>query len=424
MKFQVGDKVVPINKTVIGYGSLDRSNNWRKAKEKGQGFLFVSKFDEEVNAYVCSYKKNDEYGDYFNEIDLKNYKDKPTKNQRITALESVVKDLEQKIIDIRNDYRYDLKQVETRIKMLEFKLEEQTKLIPPTIQSVEEIIEFEGNRYRKVDREAKDGDVVVFKKTAKPEWVTVGKPYKACGFSFNGKLEFKDDLGEDCLVYDGFQTKHAIDDVDVYELIEQDGPPYAPIGFETVEKSTNQQRAEIIEKAKKFVEVKSECVKDSPYVEGGIARKKIENPNFYNYTTVEVEFIINQEKRTVVSLVKFNDGSIMTKGVAKCNPSDVFNEHIGKAIALGRALGLDVSEFENAVQPNEIVVGMVIKGNESENRFYRKSRKFTLTSETDHGGFYYKEASEYSGEPSNDYILSFQFGDILNDTNAQYEEVK
>lgn len=37
----------------------------------------------------------------------------------------------------------------------------------------------------------------------------------------------------------------------------------------------------------------------------------------------------------------------------------MFNEHIGKAIALGRALGLDVSEFENAVQPSHYAVGQI-----------------------------------------------------------------
>lgn len=51
---------------------------------------------------------------------------------------------------------------------------------------------------------------------------------------------------------------------------------------------------------------------------------------------------------------------IYSKGIVKCNPDDVFNEHIGKAIALGRALGKDVSEFENAVQPT-LTKGQIAK---------------------------------------------------------------
>ncbi|MFP7199724.1 hypothetical protein SFC08_02005 [Lysinibacillus halotolerans] len=376
MKFQVGDK-------------LKRIKESSRFFTKGQYYEIVRVGKE------CVYFKDNMNDIHSWSIDnlREAFEVKPTKNQRITALESVVKDLEQKIIDIRNDYRYDLKQAETRIKMLEFKLEEQTKLIPPTIQSVEEIIEFEGNRYRKVDREAREGDVVIFKNTFSP-YLTNGKPY------FAEKLDVNTSVGDyrlavagskniNCLVYEP-SFNRTTETTDVYELIKQELTP-------------NQQRAEIIEKAKKFVEVKSECVKDSPYVKGGIVRKKIENPNFYNYAAVEVEFIINQEKRTVVSLVKFKDGSIMTKGIAKCNPSDVFNEHIGKAIALGRALGLDVSEFEQAVQPT-LAIGQEVRNIWSQN--VTRITKTFETSDTNSLGYIQSQGTDYK---------------IINDTNAQYE---
>lgn len=72
----------------------------------------------------------------------------------------------------------------------------------------------------------------------------------------------------------------------------------------------------------------------------------------------DVEFIVNKEKRAVTVLAKgVNSGEVREKAIAKCAPDDVFNADIGKAIALGRALGLDVSEFENAVKPTEVVVG-------------------------------------------------------------------
>lgn len=128
---------------------------------------------------------------------------------------------------------------------------------------------------------------------------------------------------------------------------------------ETKAKTTNQLRAEIIEKAKEFVEVKSECVKDSYRVTGGYKRKEKENPNYCGLV-MKVEFeVYNQWK--VEALCKYLDGELVTKGVALFSPSDVFNEHIGKAIALGRALGLDVSEFEQAVQPNEVEIGHTIR---------------------------------------------------------------
>lgn len=108
--------------------------------------------------------------------------------------------------------------------------------------------------------------------------------------------------------------------------------------------SPNAERARIIAKAKEFVE---KCRSKKMVVEGRLR----------NYV-VDSSFIVNADKRTVVALlVGVRKGLVRVEGIAKCNPDDVFNEHIGKAIALGRALGKDVSEFENAPQPTEPVVG-------------------------------------------------------------------
>ena len=52
---------------------------------------------------------------------------------------------------------------------------------------------------------------------------------------------------------------------------------------------------------------------------------------------------------------------INARGKAKCAQGDTFNVHIGKAIALRRALGLPVpSEYTNAPQPTEPKVGDVV----------------------------------------------------------------
>lgn len=78
-----------------------------------------------------------------------------------------------------------------------------------------------------------------------------------------------------------------------------------------------------------------------------------------------VEFVVNPEKRTVVALMVRREHSkstvICAKGIAKCAPTDCFNSHIGKAIALRRALGLEVpAEYLNAPQPTEVRVGDVV----------------------------------------------------------------
>ncbi|MDM5229679.1 hypothetical protein QUF87_00285, partial [Lysinibacillus pakistanensis] len=101
----------------------------------------------------------------------------------------------------------------------------------------------------------------------------------------------------------------------------------------------NQQRAAVIEKAKKFVEVNSNKKHfHVPYCDGSGLTSVIFG------SSDALEFVVNEDKRTVVALIKSfsTRHEVYHRGITKCNPNDVFNEHIGKAIALGRALGLDV----------------------------------------------------------------------------------
>ncbi len=83
----------------------------------------------------------------------------------------------------------------------------------------------------------------------------------------------------------------------------------------------------------------------------------------YENQAVVAKFHVNAAKRTVVALIygKYS-GKLYEKGIAKCAPGDCFNVHIGKAIALRRALGLEVpDEYLNAPQPTEVRVGDVVK---------------------------------------------------------------
>lgn len=75
-----------------------------------------------------------------------------------------------------------------------------------------------------------------------------------------------------------------------------------------------------------------------------------------------VKFVINRDKRTIVALVQ--DGrtdKLRLRGIAKCAPNDVFNAHIGRAIALRRAFGLVIpAKYLNAPNPTEVRVGDVV----------------------------------------------------------------
>lgn len=87
---------------------------------------------------------------------------------------------------------------------------------------------------------------------------------------------------------------------------------------------------------------------------------------FYLYDSVYgtyAEFIVNSDKRTVVCLLRgYTSHDVLTRGIAKCAPGDVFNSHIGRAIALRRALGLEVpTECTNAPAPREPRVGDIVE---------------------------------------------------------------
>ncbi len=122
----------------------------------------------------------------------------------------------------------------------------------------------------------------------------------------------------------------------------------AEVTNEQTKETSQQARDRIVAQAKKDVEE----LKDSRfglYIVGPFVCK--------------AEFIVNKDKRTVVALLRgIHSGRVRGKGIAKCAPGDCFNVWIGKAIALRRALGLEVpSEYLNAPQPSEVRVGVVIR---------------------------------------------------------------
>lgn len=120
-------------------------------------------------------------------------------------------------------------------------------------------------------------------------------------------------------------------------------------------KSLNQQRAELIQRAREFVEEQKTSF-------GGLTRRYGYDAPSDPWSVTDAEFIVNKEKNTVVCLLKKQmNKDVVDKAIAKCHPDEIFNEHIGKAIVLCKALEIDIpDEFMHAVQPDEIVSGMII----------------------------------------------------------------
>lgn len=391
-EFKVGDKV-----EVIG--------NKRGGFEKGTKGT-VTHDGKSSLPYEIQDSKGEVY--WHTASELKLIESKSSKNQRITALEETVVLQEQKIADLRNDYRYEVEQQQKEINDLKVIVHQLRENGLPSIvaEGPTNIIEFEGAQYKKVDRLVREGDLVILNERG-TEFFFTNKPYVVK----NNRIH-DEQTSTNGAIYDHGRKPET---VDVYELIVEDKQPAQHQIVPCVAaKSPNELRAEIIEKAKVFVESQfKEHWNDSG--------DSVISVSAILHT---VEFVVNEEKRQVSALLrsygKRGQGMVDYNGKAKCNPSDVFNEHIGRAIALGRALGLDVSEFEKAVQPNEVVKGHVVETFSSSGIHHETFEVGSVTRKR-------KIELRHVGETQN---LSFtpyeiEYGDcIINDTNAQYGGVE
>lgn len=121
-------------------------------------------------------------------------------------------------------------------------------------------------------------------------------------------------------------------------------------------KSPQQIRDEIVERAK--ADVNDLLGKRSyPVTTVDGMRRNMNSHAHY------VDYVVNREKHTVVAIVKHKDGGrVRVVGKSKCAPDDVFNSHIGRAIALHRALGLEVpAEYLSVPGPEEIRAGDIVR---------------------------------------------------------------
>jgi len=378
-KFNVGDKVQILDASKISYAI--------KGGFKTGEVYPVTQINNSGRPVIES--KTDHLGFYEHELKyIQKVSDKPTKNQRITALENEVAEL----------------------KLIVHELRGKKSIEPSTTNTVEDIIEFEGQQYRKVDRVAKVGDVVIFNSKIHPHNAEPNKPYIVNRETSNvvGHHDEETICDVKFAIYDHGRTP---ENVDVYELIEGGLNPQIPIVDETIEPLTpNQQRAAIIEKAKKFV---WDNLKGQHSI---FPCRVISFSNTHGYIARhDIEFIVNTNKRTIVALILDGDynNRVCQRGIAKCDPHDVFNEHIGKAIALGRALGLDVSEFEQAVQPTEFAVGQVVEANYEDPIW----APFTISELNNK----YNEGLKL-WDSTDGCFISADKAKIINDTKTNYEE--
>lgn len=260
-----------------------------------------------------------------------------------------------------------------------------------------ETIEHEGKYLRKVDRKARKGDYVRF--SGLKSNYTMNEKF----YLMNDDKTYTSDGGSSYKAYNWINCPNP----EVFEVVGFiDYPAPEPL-------TANHLRSALIQKAKDFVE-------NMKTVRGCITGRKGYSALNDLGIIVDADFIVNTDKRTVVCLLREQLGTrLVDKGIAKCVTGDVFNADIGKAIALAKALKVDIpQEFLKAVQPT-VAPGQVFKVNESVSKKDVRGRVAEITTllpTYNHLRF---------GTAFNHTLDSGWFGErqvtIIDDTNAEYE---
>ncbi|MEV2662646.1 hypothetical protein ABND18_19495 [Paenibacillus larvae] len=248
--------------------------------------------------------------------------------------------------------------------------------------------------YRQVKRKAKVGETIKITRSVPPYYsdkdiAKVCKVNESSGVVlayFTLNEDYRDDgkwhvLFDDYVVFEPIDESEEPDEIsDIKSEMERLTGELATLAIrvsklegpvQQAEKLPQEVRDEIIEKAKADIE--------------GLAINNYEYVNFIRHHTggnlspfyrirdggraMFAEFIVNRKKKTVVCLLRGAiTKEIYARGTAKCAPGDVFNSHIGRAIALRRALGLEVpTEYLNVPNPAELRKGDIVENSKSFN---------------------------------------------------------
>lgn len=215
----------------------------------------------------------------------------------------------------------------------------------------------------KVERKAREGDFVVFE-GLNSSYTVNGDFYET--YKEDGAICY---TATDNGCYMVYGWGDFCETTKVYEVI-GNLPQSDVVAVEKKCKhlSANQKRARAIQMAKDFAEDQKTChtgitAKGNPH-EGEIRTFK----GIYKRTQGSIGYLSNAEfirkgNRVTCLLKGVETSKVHFVGRAECHADDVFNEHIGKAVALAKALDIVEQlppDILNAARPNSFVKGMKV----------------------------------------------------------------
>lgn len=280
-----------------------------------------------------------------------------------------------------------------------------------------ETIEHEGKYLQKVDRDACDDDYV----RVQHKDGDCFKPNKFYGPVKDGEVKAESSTGREdyemARVYNNSYGRYT-STVEVFEVVGNVGCIHHvsnDVLPEPIEPLTaNQQRAKVIKRAREFVQkYQRQGLGDVGHAEG--------NPTAQHHY-YETEFFVRESRITAV-VYRLKNGKERMKrpshvGRSFCSVGDVFNEWIGKAIAIAKALKIGIPrEFLKAVQPT-VAKGQTFKIGEVEKVNVRGAVADITKLSPEHNGSKYGLAFNHTFDKG---WLGQKQVAIIDDTNAEYE---
>lgn len=242
-----------------------------------------------------------------------------------------------------SNQKRNLEQLVSNIEWLQANIPCQKKKLDVS----EKYVQHDGYILGLVEREAKVGDYVQFTFFAKGITGTKeGKLYKVFEEPLTRLPVYKDEGGRLRVVY-GVYSWAGPRSLKVYEVMHD-----LPFNLSEEEKAIHElipPQLGLREEARKFIEELLESKRcEEQLCEDFPTHYHFRfKPNSSNPSCLELRFVVNEEKRTVVGLgIGLYTKKVLKREIAKCAPNDIWDEEIGKAIVLGRMLYEDVSRFE------------------------------------------------------------------------------
>ena len=150
-KFNIGDKVVPLSKSL--WGTLEESSVWSRAKEKNQDFIYVTGYEADEDYLICNENMlTHPTGDFFKEHDLIPYTEGAENINKAQALVSKFESL----VSEANLVIKELKEFQSKIQYQNETSE--VKVPNPRQQIINEAKEFV-NKYQAVKKGDKPHEI-------------------------------------------------------------------------------------------------------------------------------------------------------------------------------------------------------------------------------------------------------------------------